>query len=337
MKKIVISFIAAFGLIAAGLIIMMVYGILHGGIDLSGSYHMDLVKTENVSLDGVDTITISYNSEDIDFYTSDTNQLVFKEYMNYKPQDAELSRIETNGNELSIKDGHEWSVFHWSFNRNHRVEIYLPSGYTGKISVETSSGNIDSGIVLKLSDLTVKCSSGNIKMNEVYADSISARCSSGNVTFDVAEGNRDISATSGNIKVSGGTGDGTFHTSSGNITLANVSGYIDASSSSGELKIQNNAGGGSFHTSSGNIALDYSSLTGDLKADASSGNIKLTIPENSVLNFTADTSSGDIHTFFDEQLSYNKRGNSAHGTVGENPSINVNLHATSGNIKVQNE
>lgn len=337
MRKMVMSFIAAFGLIAVGLIILLVYGLLHDGVNFTfGSLSMELVKTESISLDDIDTIDIEYTSANIEFYTSDTTELIFKEFMSYEPEDEELSRIETNGNTLMIQKGHyRTSSIFWQKPRNHRIEIYLPDEYSGKLTVETSSGNIHAEPVLRLSQFSVKCSSGNIKVHEVYAEEITASTSSGNINFDVAQGHREFSANSGNIKVEGGSGDSIFDTSSGNISVEKASGYLEASASSGGVRIQNSSGGGRFDTTSGNISLEFTSVTQDLKATASSGNINLTIPESASFQFSANTSSGNIHTFFDNALDYNKKGNSAHGTVGESPEVSIELKASSGNIRVK--
>lgn len=336
MRKMILSLIVAFSLITVGLIILLVYGLSNGGISFSFGPEMKLVKTESISLDGIDSINIEYSSENVDFYTSDTSELVFKEYMNYEPDDEELSQIETTGSSLTIKSGHRRFIFLiMSAPRSRRVEIYLPEGYTGELTVETSSGNIHSEQVLQLSQFTAISNSGNIKVNEVYACKITARSSSGNISFNVAEGNREISASSGNIKILGGSGDSVFHASSGNISVQNAAGYMEASAHSGEIYIDGFSCGGSFKSTSGNIHLAFSSVTEDLKAHSSSGNISLTLPTDSSFQFSADTSSGNIHTFFDDALDYNKKGNSAHGVIRENPAVTIELKASSGNIRVK--
>jgi hypothetical protein len=332
----VIGFITAFGLIAVGLIVLMVYAMLQGGFSSpTGSFGMKLVNSQNVNMSGIDSIRVSYTHADVTFYESDTNEIIFKEYMNFTPEDDELSRIDVSGSELNIESGrHRTNIFTWPFSHNSHVEIYLPSDYAGKLKVKTSSGNINTDPVLKLAKFTVESTSGNIKVNEVYSESISADASSGNISFKFADGKRRFTATSGNIRVEGGSGDTELSTSSGNITVENASGHLDVEASSGEIRSINCSGGGSFDASSGNITLEFISLSENLDVHVSSGNINLTVPEEAAFNFDAKTSSGSIHTFFDDQLSYNKRGNNASGTVGENPTIDINLDATSGNVRV---
>lgn len=334
MRKIIVAFISLFVAVAALLVILLILSLSRGRGSFGGG-GMNLVNTQNVNLSDITSINIRYTSEDIAFFTSDSSELIFKEYMNYKPKKEDLSRIEINGNELNILDSSEVINFSiWPYFKNHKIEIYVPEEYTHSLSVTSSSGNIHSTTILKLSNLTAKSTSGNIKFSEVYADKINADASSGNINFELAQGDRQFSATSGNIKVMGGSGDSHFQTSSGNITIADASGYLDVSASSGEIRVTSQAGGGRLKASSGNIDLELASLTDNLDLRASSGNVNLDLTGDISFRFTADVSSGDIRTYFDDNLSYNKRGNSTHGNVGSNPAYDINIETTSGNIRV---
>lgn len=339
MRRMMIAFVAAFIFIAIGLIILMVYGITRGSIGTSsGGYNMSLVNEQNINMEGIDSVSLSYSSENVDFYQSDSNEIILKEYMNYTPDEDELTRISQSGSELTLRggtDSHNLFSF-WFIGHNRRIEIYLPADYTGKLKIKTSSGNVHSDLVLKLTEFSVSCSSGNIDFNEVYADTVIAYASSGNINFSVAEGTRKFETTSGNIRVLGGAGDSDFTASSGNITIEKASGHIEAEASSGEIRVLEANGGGRLETSSGNITLELASLTEDLDVSASSGNVRVSLSDNASFNFTADASSGNIRTFFDDKLSFNERGNEASGTFGDNPQLDVTIGTTSGNIRVDN-
>ena len=67
---------------------------------------------------------------------------------------------------------------------------------------------------------------------------------------------------------------------------------------------------------------------------ASSGDIKLTIPTDSIFKFSADTSSGRIKTDFDEVLTMDEHKKHANGMVGENPNLQIKTQTSSGNISV---
>ena len=51
--------------------------------------------------------------------------------------------------------------------------------------------------------------------------------------------------------------------------------------------------------------------------------------------FEANTTSGEIDTFFDDSLKFSKRGNSAEGTYGSNTQGNkIDIETTSGDVRI---
>ncbi|MDF2472961.1 MAG: hypothetical protein K0R21_743 [Anaerocolumna sp.] len=340
MKTFIYSFIAILSIIAIGLVGLLILAINKGDNNVSFDYSkVKLVNTQNISLDDIDSITIEYQSDDVIFYTSDTDELILKEYMSFTPNKDQLGSITKSGNALIIKG--ENRDFHFSlfnFGNYSKAEIYLPSKYAGKLSVATSSGDIDSDPFFKLSEYEASSTSGDLKLNEVYAENINVSSSSGNITFQKAEGKRHFSSTSGNIRVFGGNGDSDVSSSSGNITIDKAVGQLVANSSSGNISIKAFSCGGDFNTTSGNIRLECS---GDMNATidkinigTSSGDVALILPPTLQFNFSAETSSGDIRTFFDDMLSFNRKGNQATGIVGENPDRSIQINTTSGNIRI---
>ncbi len=378
MRRFVISMIAVFGVIALGLIILMVSVINSGGLSISSSYStpdVNLVSTRSFNMDGIEVLSLDYSSDDIIFYESDTTELVLKEYMNITPNEKELSQIKQSGSKLRLQGGDRMQQ-NWIF-RNYRgyVEVYLPAGYPGSISSSTSSGNIETAIVLNLSEFTATSSSGDISFNEVYAPQISAATTSGNIMFDKAEGKRSFTSSSGNINIQAGNGDTKVSSTSGNITikdntgelnaeassgnitieaavgvkevettsgvvkLSECIGYLKAASSSGDIIISDLGSAGTFETTSGNIKVSFTEELvknrDDIEATSSSGEVKLKLPSSLNFDFEAKTSSGDIDTFFDDSLSYKQDGDYASGTVGADPDFQMKLVTTSGNITVE--
>ncbi len=378
MRKFVITMIAVFGVIALGLIILLVSVISSGGLSVSSSYSManlELVNTSTISMEGIDTLSLDYSSDDIIFYESDTQELILKEYMNISPNEKELTQIKQNGSELRLRGG-DRTRQNWMFNHySGYVEIYLPADYQGSISASTSSGNIESELELHLSTFAASCSSGDIHMNEVSAADISAATTSGNIEFEIAEGNRSFASSSGDIRIHGGNGDTVVSSTSGNITMKENSGELNAAASSGDITIEDANGAkeiettsgvikvsdctgfmkvsassgdiiisdlgdaGTFESTSGNIRISFTEQlaqsTKDIEADASSGDVELKLPSGLNFEFVAKTSSGDIRTSFDDSLSYQKDGEQASGIIGTNPRFGLDLTTTSGNITVE--
>jgi DUF4097 and DUF4098 domain-containing protein YvlB len=370
--------IAVFGVIALGLVILMVSVINSGGLSISSSNsftNVNLVNTRNLSMEGIDVLSLNYSSDDIIFYESDTTELILKEYMSITPNEDELSQIKQSGSELRLLGGDRMRQ-NWIFNHySGYVEVYIPAGFHGNIAASTSSGNIETDLTLNLSEFAAACSSGDIRLNEVYASQISAATTSGNIEFDKAEGKRSFTSSSGDIKVRDGNGDTEVSSTSGNITiienigelnaeassgdiivesvvgvkevettsgeiqLSDCSGYLSASSSSGDIIIYELGGAGVFETTSGNINVSFTDELAENKADieavASSGEVELKLPTGLNFDFVAKTSSGDIDTFFDDSLSYKKDGDYASGTVGANPDFQLEIVTTSGNITVE--
>ncbi|QHQ62883.1 DUF4097 family beta strand repeat protein [Anaerocolumna sedimenticola] len=379
MRRFIIIMVTAFTVITAGLICLMIVAINAGGLRRSGTYfgssNLKLVNTQNVSLDGIQTLTIDYYADDVTFYEGDTSELILNEYMSYTPNDDDLTRIIKNGSKARL-DGRRDNYRGWffNFNRSSRVEIYLPSDYKGELSVSTSSGNISSDMVFAVRKFKASCSSGDIKLTEVYAENIDAATSSGNISIDKAEGTRNIRATSGDIKILGGEGDTGVSSASGNITIeaskgsleaeassgditirnssgqkdiettsgqiviTDSDGYTEASASSGDIRINDFGGAGNFETTSGVIKLAYAedaaAIEEDIIIKASSGDVNLTLPAKAEFNFKAQTSSGDIRTSFDDSLAFDKNDDHASGIIGSNPSFDLKVTTNSGSIHV---
>ncbi len=410
--------IIVYAAIAVGLIGLLIFLIHTGGIrtaDFSIGGNLKLVNTQSIKLEGIEDLKIKYSSDDVVFYESDSDELIIKEYMSFTPKEEELTQITKSGKELRLegmRDG--WNGFVLGFNRNSRMEIYLPAGYKNNIYISTASGNIKSGLILKVrefelttasgdiefnevsganltistasgdiefnevsgANLTISSASGDIEFNEVSGENLTISSASGNLNFKKAEGNRKLSTSSGDIKVYGGSGkteissisgsiyvqnsigdfdagtssgdikvEGTIgrkdlHSTSGEIKLENSEGYIKAYTSSGDIRISNTSGAGDFHSTSGQIEVEFSkeitSITDDINAESSSGDVIMRIPASLAFEFSASTGSGDI-SFFNDLVSYSKNNKKATATVGTAPLIRLTVETTSGEIKIKSK
>lgn len=379
MRKLIIILISAFSIITVGLIVLLVVVIGYGGFpannSTSGFSDLKLVNTQNTSLEDVEAIDIDYHSEDVEFFTSDTEELVLKEYMNYSPEEDEFTKITKSGRTLNLKGrADRFNNGNFGINRYRRMEIYLPAGYNGALSISTSSGVIETDLVLILKEFEASCSSGDIKMNEVTAETIDASTSSGCITFHKAEGDRDFSSSSGDIEIHAGVGDTQVSSTSGSITVENSVGLLEAEASSGDIVIEKSsgkknikttsgeieitdsdgftkaeassgdiritelAGAGDFNSTSGEVtvifAKDASLINENIKIKSSSGDVALTIPEELQFSFQANTSSGEIRTYFNNRLDFDRDEREASGSVGDSPVINLGISTTSGSIEV---
>jgi len=373
MRKLVFAIVGVFALLAVIMVAFMIFVINRGnGYKNINNIELKLVNTKQVKIDDIDYINIKFYSDNVEFLSSNSDELIVKEYKSYEPNTDELATVATSGDQLLIHGKQIKFKFNpFSFKKHYsRVEIYLPVKYGKDLSVSTSSGNISSDLVIKMKEIKASCSSGDIRFNEIEADDITVSSSSGNITMQRAEGIRHVSSSSGCIKILGGNGDSKVESSSGNIyidkTLGKLSansssgdikindavgnmevctssgtinidrssGEINASSTSGDIKILALDGGGVLETSSGGISYDIQKLTSPISMKASSGDIKLKVPEVAVFDFEANSSSGQIKTNFNDYITIDKDKKHANGTVGENSSNHIQISTSSGNISV---
>ncbi len=337
MKKMIIALVGVFAFIALGLICLMVVAVNRGGVGFTtGNYfNLKLVNEQTAPLEGVDQLSIEYHADDVEFFTSDTNELVLKEYMSFTPDEDQLTRITQSGSRLKlegrIRDDINWFIHP---NRGSRMEIYLPADYQGAIDASTSSGDIASSLVLSLSDLRLSATSGDLEMNEVTAAQIEFTTSSGNITVAKAEGIRQFAATSGDIEVYGGAGDTSAATSSGNITIEASTGLLEAEASSGDIVIKDSNGEKSLSTTSGNIQIEDS--IGYTKASASSGTIEA---DQLAGAGHFKTTSGDLNLDFADEpeaitddIIVDASSGTAELTIPSSLQFNFNADTSSGSI-----
>lgn len=203
---------------------------------------------------------------------------------------------------------------------------------SGEMDIESSSGEIT---VKQLTGATkIKSISGNIESESISGDA-RLRTTSGDITVQRIDGAVTAESSSGSVKILAGAGERTVKTTSGDIRLEGMEGAWETRSSSGEVWIKAKEGSGSIGTTSGDISLELEKLAGRLDIESSSGQAKIRLSPGNAFDFKANTSSGDIETFFDDDLNFSKKGNSADGTHGKNTDGNsIVVKTTSGDVQV---
>lgn len=281
-----------------------------------GGGKAQLRNTQEFEAEDINHIEIAYTSENVVFYPAEDDKITIKEYY-MESRDDGKSLIEKDGDTLRAEGRKEIVVFMFTFGGEERIEIYLPETYRGSVDVLATSGNIKSDTKLELSSLRAGTSSGNINFNQVYAEKIAAKATSGNIRFNCVAGTvREFSTTSGNIRVDSGAGNTKTSTTSGNIEIKELDGGFSGSAGSGNIKAQ------------------FVHVGGDIAVSTTSGNIKLEIPEDSSFSYKGRATSGMINTDFDHVLAFNKKGNEANGTYGQNTDQMMETRTTSGNTSI---
>lgn len=261
-------------------------------------------------------------------------------------------KAQTSSGDISIPNVKAATASINSSSGNVKIEtVSTDSGQIkGDLTIKTTSGDIYSGhlvgnIVLGSSsgDITVKqltgetdirSNSGFVKSETITGDT-QITTISGDIAVQCIDGSAKVEASSGEVRIGAGSGERTVKTNSGDILLEDMNGVWNVEATSGTVWIKASKGNGEIETASGDITLEIGELTGDLNINSTSGFAKVKLSPDSSFDFSAKTSSGDIDTFFDEDLSFSKKGNSAQGTYGDGNIIQrIQIETTSGDVRV---
>lgn len=358
MKGLKITLIAVLSVVVVGLCVLLGYGLSRRDSarwEILSS-NAELVQEKEFSVEDIDKLDIRYDKSgnDVTIYESDGSTVIVREFANFAVKDSELAEIKLSGSTLSVKGPKRVNNM-VSVNRYMYTEIWLPAGYEGEISVKTVSGEISVDRELSLQqklklsstsgDITTKnvaaeqvmiaSTSGEVRTGELTAKEIEISTTSGDIRLDKAAGRLLATSTSGEVTVSDGSGERKVSTTSGDIRISGIDSKFSVSSTSGEVTLEGQSGFGTVGTTSGDTRLSIAQLTGDLDISTSSGEVTLQLSRDESLQFKANTGSGTISTFFDDVLSFSKKGDRAEGSIGNDSKNKVTVTTTSGDIRVQ--
>ncbi len=355
--KVTISLVvvAALGLITV--LALGLAGVLPGfGMGFGGA-PLALVNRQVFAADELDRVSLTYSSEDITILPAAGNEVVLEEYMNRDDEDAKAS-ISNSGGHLDIRQGNRGWSFSWFGGWHGEIKLYIPQTFDVQLTVAVSSAEVAADHDFELGGLTIETSSGDIDLQGIQCeDDIALSSTSGSIEAEqldtpgevrLSSSSGDINpgrvhaaqirgnATSGGIRFASAVGETvSAHTSSGDIRFDYLEGAFALEASSGEVVIEQGGGQGTVGTSSGGINITLDTLTGDLSITSSSGGSRLAVPQNASLSFTARTSSGDIRVPDGAVGGYNRDGNEANYTLGDNPVHTVSMQASSGDVELR--
>lgn len=204
------------------------------GIFSSSPAELQLVNSRTISLDEISTIDVSYITEPIEIFHSQSEQLVVNEYMNR--DDASLyAEVGSANGRLSIRNGRRQNIL-WL---RSRIEILIPASWHGSLSLSTIGGSIISRDSWVLNSMKAKSISGRIDFSSISASMIRLSTTSGSISLGFGEGTMDLHSISGSIKVENARGGGSFKTTAGSVRASFdvLSSHIDASSISGGIRL----------------------------------------------------------------------------------------------------
>ncbi|WP_203362954.1 DUF4097 domain-containing protein [Bacillus sp. REN10] len=209
--------------------------------------------------------------------------------------------VRTSGNTIEVEMKRKW--YQWfSVLKHSNLTVYIPEDYNRNLELNVGSGDVtfsgqSNSRPMKLNNMSIDMSSGDVKLANLETDSFEHDASSGKLTID--------SLT---------TKKGMFDLSSGDVKLTRYVGPLD-----GEL-------------SSGDMHVEMEKLVGDVRMDLSSGDVKLDLPDKADFTLKGKMSSGDISCDFPLKDQKIDSGDIS-GTHGSGK-YNIDVSLSSGEMKI---
>ncbi len=317
----------------------------------------ELAMEKEIEPEGIDGLEIQFgmNSNSVYFYESEGENIVVREYLNFDAEENQLSTLERKDSRLLIKGKRRNTFAFISIGNRHNgyIEVYMPAGFKPELFVVTVSGDVraegepawgDSFHVSTTSgdiyfptvsskEVKLSSTSGDIRLEHAAGRSIKASTTSGDISLGQTDGGLTVSSTSGDVHIMGGEGERSVSTVSGEIHLDEINGGFDLSSTSGDIAVASGKSRGRANTVSGDVRIFFSELTGSLDIGTTSGEVDLKLPAEVSLTLEFSSVSGEAETFFDNALSFNKRGTHAEGSYGGGDN-EITISTVSGGLRI---
>lgn len=329
MKKalIISSIIFVVSLIAFG-VSVAVTGVTEGRIAVAlGNY-----EKEKDGYSKEYTFTEKFTDIDIDSFVGDvivSVEDVEAAAVYYQCYSAFDFNAEIKNGKLLIKESGRFilNILNWDFDDNEStIEIVLPAKDYGNVKIESESGDLE--ITNLICDSFESITLSGDTEYSIFADEIIVRTTSGCVNIENCTDRKAdflrVSSVSGDHSVTG------FKTKK--YDLYTTSGTVDVYGLSGE---------GVLNLTSGEINVEFAEWDGDMKVDAVSGEIDVTLPEESGVIVELDAVSGgvDVELYTEEEDGVTDSRISANGTSGIIGGKNVNrvdVDLVSGEVSIHN-
>lgn len=271
------------------LVLLLVLGIgsLAGGHILSTNANTNVLPAHTFTLTGKDSLHVTSTHGDVHIHQGNTNTIVV----------TATKHTPIIGN----------------LGDNLKVD-YSQNGNTINVQVEGSSAGLLFNSAWIDLDITVPSTSDV----DIYN-------SSGDVTVSDINGQIKAETGSGDIKVTNVQGTTTLETGSGDIEIDGIEGTANIQTGSGDVDFEDARlqGKSILHTGSGDIRFDGSLNTnGDYTFESGSGDINVTLPADSALQFSVHSDSDDVENDFNT------------ASVGDGPRAPVSIHSGSGDINI---
>lgn len=299
---------------------------------------LKVVHEETVSPEGVGELKLDLRSMDVSVSVTDEQDIRIVQLASPDLAPEEYFTLENANGRILVKQPdirRFWGLNIFRFSAKEQLQLYIPKSYAQNLSIKTSSGNVTMLTALAAADIRLGLTSGNFTSDyPINGKAVDINVTSGDIYLDaIACDEYSVGSTSGNIDIASIEGAGKVWSTSGNVRLDTLSGAsFEVNATSGNIGIGSCIGSGIIRTGSGSISVNFADITGNTRIGATSGDIKVTLPENASVSLYAACTSGDIRSNLD--LSYAKGGKSATASTGSGPYAELTVQTTSGNVSV---
>lgn len=229
----------------------------------SNGKYKEIDEKEFISLDGIKEIDVDVDMASIKIVTEDREDLSLHYYGTISNHiRTDLSK-KVFGNKLVLEAIAQINT-NKNLNKSMKADLYLdiiiPSSYANKLNLKTDLGsaNIEG---LKLDKMYAYGELGDVNVKNSTFKELDIKASLGEINIDnVVAAKNKLNADLGSIKIN------------------NLKGSLDAK------------------TNLGSIDIKYDKLDWDIKAESSSGSIKIVLPKNSNFTIEANTNLGSIES-----------------------------------------
>lgn len=212
-------------------------------------------------------------------------------------------------------------------------DIRLALAMTEKAEFSTTSGDIM--LDQASGEAVISSTSGEVRLWALEGG-LRASTTSGDISLGQVKGDMNISTTSGEVRLQEGRGELDASSTSGDIRADSLEGAFRLDTTSGTLSIAKGSGFGKAGSVSGDIRIFLAELQGGLDISSTSGDVSLQFPEAASLSLRFGSTSGECRTFFDEELSFSKKGNKAEGRHGGGEHA-IDVSTVSGDLLISEE
>lgn len=260
---------------------------------------------------------------------------IYVEYDN--PKDSPEFCAVLSGKTLTLKESFTFSIFAPKPAEGYTITVYLPLRTFQKIKINTASGGVEVGEV-SAENFSLNTAGGNISVH-AYFNNIKLQSASGNITLTnpLAGAEKPVSLdkeeTAPAVYLSKSL---SVCTVSGNAT---VSGYraeeFSVHSVSGTTTVTGVSGKGNVSATSGCVNVEYADWDGDLNVSLVSGNVNVTLPEDSGVELSFTGVSGMVKTDLGQAKgSFINLGKGTNGDFGGSNKHKLTASLTSGTVTI---